>query len=95
MTRILKRYLFKESEKTGKPIVFLFHPNECLDIGDKVVTSRRTNNPITYVFADVIRHRLKLRNMGEAAVGLLDTILSEAEDFGFEFVNAKEYANLC
>jgi peptidoglycan/xylan/chitin deacetylase (PgdA/CDA1 family) len=93
VTRMLKRYLFKESEKTGKPIVFLFHPNECLDIGDKVVTSRRTNNPITYVFADVIRHRLKLRNMGEAAIRSLDAILSEAKDFGFEFVSAKEYYN--
>jgi len=94
ITRMLKRYLFKESEKTGKPIVFLFHPNECLDIGDKVVTSRRTNNPITYLFADVIRHRLKLRNMGEAAIRSLDAILSDAKDFGFEFVSAKEYAKV-
>jgi peptidoglycan/xylan/chitin deacetylase (PgdA/CDA1 family) len=72
--KLLKKYLFKESKNTGKPIVFLFHPNECLDIEDKVVSTCRTKNPINYLFADLIRHRLKLRNMGVASLKLLDEI---------------------
>jgi len=27
ITKILQKYLYRESKKTGKPIVFLFHPN--------------------------------------------------------------------
>ena len=33
ITMILQKYLYRESKKTGKPVVFLFHPNECLDGG--------------------------------------------------------------
>ena len=30
--KILQKYLYRESKKTGKPIVFLFHPNEITTI---------------------------------------------------------------
>jgi len=91
ITKILQKYLYRESKKTGKPVVFLFHPNECLDIGDKIVATRRTNNPFEYLFADVIRHKLKLKNMGLASLKLLDKVLTSANEYGFEFVSVSEY----
>jgi hypothetical protein len=92
ITKILQKCLYHESKKTGKPVVFLFHPNECLDIGDKIVATRRTNNPVEYLFADVIRHKLKLKNLGLAALKLLDEVLRSARKY--EFVSVNEYRKL-
>jgi peptidoglycan/xylan/chitin deacetylase (PgdA/CDA1 family) len=94
ITKILQKYLYRESKKTGKPIVFLFHPNECLDVGNKFVATKRTNNPFEYLFADVIRHKLKLKNLGLVSVRLLDEVLTSAREYGFEFVSASEYTKM-
>jgi len=94
ITKILQKYLYHESKKTGKPVVFLFHPNECLDIGNEIVTTRRTSNPVEYLFADVIRHKLKLKNLGQASLKLLDDVLASASEYGFEFVSVREYRKL-
>ena len=94
ITKLVQKYLYHESKKTGKPIVFLFHPNECLDVGDRIVATRRTNNPVEYLFADVIRHKLKLKNLGVASLKLLDDVLVSANEYGFEFVIANEFRKL-
>ncbi|MDY6865408.1 MAG: polysaccharide deacetylase family protein [Halobacteriota archaeon] len=94
VTRLLKRYLYMESKMTDKPIVFLFHPNECLDAGSKIITTKRTDNPIEYLFADLIRQRLKLKNLGKKSIKLLDEILESAENYGFQFISSREYRNL-
>jgi len=60
---MLRKYLYYESENTGKPIVFLFHPNECLD-ALQVMAARRADSLMGYIFADVIRHRLKFWESG-------------------------------
>ncbi len=91
ITKFIEKFLFMESAKTGKPIVFLFHPNECLDVEKRVISTRRTKNPVKYLFADLIRHRLKLRNMGIASLRLLDKIFIEAKKSGFEFITVDEY----
>ena len=92
--KILQKYLYHESKKTEKPIVFLFHPNECLDIGDKITTTRRTNNLVEYLFADVVRHKLKLKNLGLVSLKLLDEVLTSAKEYGFEFVSVNEYTKM-
>ena len=94
VTKILQKYLYHESKRTDKPIVFLFHPNECLDIGEKIAATRRTNSSMEYLFADVIRHKLKLKNLGLASLKLLDDGLTSAREYGFEFVSAREYKKI-
>jgi len=94
ITKILQKYLYHESKKIGKPVVFLFHPNECLDIGNEIVTTRRTSNPVEYLFADVIRHKLKLKNLGQTSLKLLGEVITSAKEFGFEFVSVREYRKL-
>jgi peptidoglycan/xylan/chitin deacetylase (PgdA/CDA1 family) len=94
MTKIVQKYLYRESKRTDKPIVFLFHPNECLDVGDRIKATRRTKNHIEYLFADLIRHKLKLKNLGMNAVKLMDEILTCASEYGFEFVSAGEYRKM-
>jgi len=91
--KMLRKYLYYESKNTSKPIVFLYHPNECLDAG-RVKAARRADSLMGYLFADVIRHRLKLRNLGVASLRLLDEVLVSAKEAGFEFVTVREYAKL-
>jgi hypothetical protein len=91
ITRYLQKYIFYEAMKTEKPVVFLFHPNECLDISGKIEVNRRASGIVEYIFADVIRQKLKLKNLGEPSLKLLDDVLRSAKDAGFEFISAKEY----
>lgn len=91
---ILEKFLFEESKRTEKPMVFLFHPNECLDAVTGAITTRRAKNTIEYIFADVIRHELKMRNLGIKASLLLNNVIKRAKDKGFEFVTSQEYKKL-
>lgn len=93
LIKILEKFLFYESKITEKPLVFLFHPNECIDIKNPVERTRRTKNYFHYIFADVIRQQMKLKNLGAPSIRLLDTILTSAHHSGFEFVTAKEFSN--
>lgn len=90
----LEKFLFVESMITEKPIVFLFHPNECLDANSNVIPVRRVNNAFEYIFADKIRHELKIKNLGTKAIFLLNDVIKRAKKKGFEFVTMKEYSKL-
>ncbi|WP_196214033.1 polysaccharide deacetylase family protein [Methanolobus vulcani] len=94
LLKFIEKYIFYEAYKTEKPVVFLFHPNECLDYGVKGISTRRSSNLIEYVFADVIRHNLKMRNLGLKSISLLDELLKKAQNYGFEFVTAKEFEQI-
>jgi peptidoglycan/xylan/chitin deacetylase (PgdA/CDA1 family) len=89
--KILEKFLFFESKRTGKPIVFLFHPNECLNAGKGAIAAKRADNMIEYIFADVVRHGLKMRNLGLKATILIDEVITRAKKAGFEFMTVKEY----
>lgn len=94
LLRYIEKFVFYEAYKTEKPVVFLFHPNECLDVSDNIVTTRRSSNTLEYLFADVLRHRLKLRNMGSPSIDLLDELFKRASEYGFEFVTAKQFSKI-
>ena len=49
---------------------------------------------IEYIFADVIKQRFKVRNMGDKAIKLVDGMLKRAKDRGFEFITVREYREL-
>ena len=69
-----------ESKKNNKPLVFLFHPNECLSFLKKK-TEKRGN-----YFSDQLRHNLKMKNLGEPAINLLDSVF---------FNNNYPYIRIC
>jgi peptidoglycan/xylan/chitin deacetylase (PgdA/CDA1 family) len=91
ITKIVQKILFFESTKTGKPLVFLFHPNECISVNGKVSTERRASNYVGYIFADVLRQRLKLKNLGRGALKLLECVLKDAREHDSEFLSMKDY----
>ena len=94
ITKMLQKYLFIEAKRNDKPVVFLFHPNECLDFEGDAVPTRRSANFFEHLFADVIRQKLKLKNLGMNSLKLLDGILASASEYGFEFVSASEYTKM-
>jgi peptidoglycan/xylan/chitin deacetylase (PgdA/CDA1 family) len=91
LTRSLEKLLFVEAGATNKPLVFLFHPNECIEPAGEVLPTRRTTNPVAYVFADYLRQRMKLKNLGMKAVNLMDAVLSRAESSGARFMTVSAY----
>lgn len=94
MVKMLGKCLFYESKKTGKPVVFLFHPNECLSLGNENILERRTHNMVGHIFIDIIKYRLKLKNLGMVSLKLLENIMKDAKEYGFEFVSAQEFRRL-
>ena len=91
--RLLRKMLFIESRISGKPVVLLFHPNECIDYSE-VKTTRRARDPVSFFFADYLRQRLKLKNLGRKAIGLIEDVLRSARDFGFDFVCAEDFRRM-
>lgn len=83
--RLLRRELFWEARRRPEfPVVFLFHPNECLDDLPGRVAGAVRNQTV----ADALKSSLKLRNLGVRAVRLLEEILAAAKGAGFEFTTA-------
>ena len=91
LTRFLGKSLYFEARHTEKPVVFLFHPNECLDPTDVIITTCRSKNPLHHLFADRIRQNLKLRRLGMAAIRVLEEVIQNAHQQGFDFCTATDY----
>ena len=82
---VIRSAINLESKITGRHINFLTHPNEFIDEPhiDSFKTKRRSKNFLSYLLGDIIRHRLKVKNLGEKALPLLKKEL--------EYLNKKEY----
>jgi hypothetical protein len=93
--RIVEKILFSESKLTSKPLVFIFHPNECLDCqensSEKIIIERRSKSYLEYVFADKLRQNLKLKNLGINAIKLHEESLKKGKEHGFNFIRISEY----
>jgi len=88
----LGKILSFEASKGQKPIVFLTHPNEFVEeVPKSKKTTRRSKNYVSYLFSDVIRHHLKLKNLGKKALPLYRKEIISFQDKGFSFVTCKEY----
>lgn len=94
-TRQLRKMLAAESYITKKPIVFLTHPNEFIDEEDnQIKIKRRSNNFAGYIFGDILRRKLKLRNLGVRALPLYEKEIEYFKKYGYKFVTCSEYYKL-
>jgi len=92
ITNIQKRFLNFETKINQKPIVFDIHPNEFIDESDeKRMINRRSNNFVLYLLQDVIRSRLKVRNLGKKAIPLFENQITYFQNKGYEFISIKDY----
>jgi hypothetical protein len=84
--------LHTETVFNGKPVVFLIHPNEFLEEELEIKkTVRKSKNMLSYIFADLIRNKLKARNLGLKAIKIFKQELDFFVKYGYKFITMKEY----
>jgi peptidoglycan/xylan/chitin deacetylase (PgdA/CDA1 family) len=94
VNRMTRNVLYWETLCNGRQFVFLTHPNEFIDEDQETTEiERRGSNYISYLLGDVIRHKLKVKNLGEKALPIYDRELAFFKDKGFEFITCKELYN--
>ena len=94
LNRFTRNVLYWETLCSGRQFVLLTHPNEFIDEDQETTEiERRGSNFISYLLGDVIRHKLKVKNLGEKALPIYDRELAFFKEKGFEFVTCKELYN--
>jgi hypothetical protein len=75
-------------------MVFDIHPNEFIDETNLPRTlERRTNNIFSYLFADLIRSHLKVKNLGYKAIPLYIDMLEYYIKQNYSFRTIKDYSS--
>lgn len=91
VNRMVRTLLYWETCINNRPFVFLTHPNEFIDEERNIQQiQRRSKNPLSYFLGDVVRHNLKVRNLGIKAVPLLERELQFFESKRFTFTTCKQ-----
>lgn len=92
MTRFVRSMLNFETNRTGRPLLFLIHPNELIDEEIEISKiKRRAKNYVAYLLGDKLRYQLKLKNLGEKAFPLLVYQLTYLKKRNYEFITVKDY----
>jgi len=91
LNRVLRGILYLETRLTQRPFTFLTHPNEFIDEDQEGGgIKRRGSNFLSYMLGDVIRHKLKVRNLGAPALPIFERELAFFKDRGFEFKTCRQ-----
>lgn len=94
LNRFTRRVLYWETMCNGRQFVFLTHPNEFIDEEQETTEiERRGGNFISYLLGDVIRHKLKVKNLGEKALPIYEKELTFFNEKCFEFITCKDLYN--
>jgi len=88
---LTRRLLYWETKNTVKPINFLIHPNEVITEEDlHTETQRRASSYIGYLLSDVLRRKLKQKNLGLDALYLFEKEVSFWKSKQYEFKRIKD-----
>ncbi len=95
LTGIIRSFLDFEAGLFGRPLVFLFHPNELIDEEIEMrKLNRRAKSYFSYLMGDKLRYHLKLRNLGSKSLPLLENQLKYLHDKGYQFITSRAYYEL-
>lgn len=73
LNALTRQLLYLETKNTAKPINFLIHPNEVITEENlHTETQRRASSYIGYLLSDVLRRKLKQKNLGKDALNLFE-----------------------
>lgn len=93
LTKIQRSLLHIESSFTKKPVVFIIHPNEFIEEFSQPRTiQRRSKNIVVYLFSDLLRSQLKVRNLGLDAVPLFTELIDFYVKHKYIFTTIKDYS---
>jgi len=91
LNAMTRRLLHWETRNTIKPINFLIHPNEVITEEDlHTKTQRRASSYIGYLLSDVLRRKLKQKNLGLDALNLFEREVLFWSDKKYEFKRIKD-----
>lgn len=92
LNRMTRNILYCETLMTGRQFCFLTHPNEFID-EDREATEieRRGSSYVSYLLGDVLRHKLKVKNLGKDALPIYEKELKFFSKKQFEFVTCKDF----
>ncbi|MBN2134733.1 MAG: polysaccharide deacetylase family protein [Acidobacteria bacterium] len=91
-TNVIRCILHYENKLRNTPVSFIIHPNELIDEEiTKGRIQRRSKNYLKYLLADKIRYRLKLRNLGQKAIPLLEKQLIYFSQRDYKSITFREY----
>lgn len=94
VNRFTRRLLYWETLCNSRQFVFLTHPNEFIDEDQETTEiERRGSNYISYLLGDVIRHKLKVKNLGEKALPIYERELAFFQKKNFAFITCKDLYN--
>lgn len=73
LNRLTRNLLYLETKLTGRHFNFLTHPNEFIDEEiESGVTQRRGSNYFSYLAGDLLRRKLKKKNLGIKAIPIFE-----------------------
>lgn len=94
LNRMTRNLLYLETKGGKKAINFLIHPNELIEEEDlNAKAEKRSSNYISYLLSDVLRKRLKRRNLGLSARDLYEREIRFFDKKGYEFTTLKDFVN--
>ena len=95
ITSYHQKILHLEAKLNRKPVVFIIHPNEIIDESyEPRIIKRRSDNVIAYVLSDLLRAKLKTKNLGENALPLYEQLVLYYINKGYAFTTMQEYVSL-
>lgn len=92
LNRFVRNLLFLETKVNGRQFAFLTHPNEFIDekeIEERKI-QRRTRSYVSYLLGDVLRYKMKLKNLGSKALPILEKEIVFFHNHDFNFMTCKE-----
>ena len=92
ITSAQRKILAFESSKTGKPIVFITHPNEFIDErNEERKSNKRSKNIVSAFLQDTVRSKLKLKNLGVEGLRIYEREIDYFQNHNFTFCTIKDY----
>lgn len=94
LNRLIRWCLYLETKNTKKVVNFLIHPNELITEEDlHLATERRASNYLSYLLSDVLRRKLKQKNLGLPAAALYEKEIRFWKKKEYEFRKVKSVVN--
>lgn len=93
----LTRYLvyLETKNKAEKAVNFLFHPSEMVaENEEQTQAEKRSKNPISHLLSDIIRVKLKQKNLNPNALLLLEKELAFWQKKQYQFLTVKDFVAL-
>lgn len=91
-TRWVRELLHFENKIAHTPVNYIIHPNELIheEIEIEHVT-RRAKSYLGYVLGDIVRYKLKLKNLGSPAVHLFEKQLAYFNKRNYNGISLQDY----